>query len=65
MSTSQTKLIGVAAVIAVVFLVASLPVFKTGIAYADSSDDDRHDNNHDEDHDHECHDNNHDEEDED
>jgi ABC-type Zn2+ transport system substrate-binding protein/surface adhesin len=48
MSTRTTKMLGVG-IAAIAFLLVTIPVLKSGVAYADSGD---HDHDHDRDHDH-------------
>ena len=54
MSTKTTKMLGVG-IAAIAFLLVTVPIFKGGVAYADSGD---HDHDH-ENHDHENHDHDH------
>ena len=52
MSTKTTKMLGVG-IAAIAFLLVTVPIFKSGVAYADSGDHGDHDNH---DHDHDNHD---------
>ena len=61
MSTKTTKMLGVG-IAAIAFLLVTVPIFKSGVAYADSGDHGDHDNhdhgdhdNHDHDHDNHDH----------
>ena len=60
MSTKTTKMLGVGIAV-IAFLLVTVPIFKGGVAYADSGDHDNHDHdNHDHDnHDHDNHDHDH------
>ena len=57
MSTKTTKMLGVG-IAAIAFLLVTVPIFKSGVAYADSGDHGDHDHDH-ENHDHENHDHDH------
>lgn len=55
MLTKTTKMLGVG-IAAIAFLLVTVPVFKIGVAYADSDNHDNHDNHDHNDHHHHHHD---------
>ena len=57
MSTKTTKMLGVG-IAAIAFLLVTIPIFKSGVAYADSGDHGDHDNHDNHDHDNHDHDHN-------
>jgi len=63
MLTKTTKMLCVG-IAAIAFLLVTVPVFKIGVAYADSGDHDHNDHDHN-DHDHNDHDHHHDDDDRD
>ena len=59
MSTKTTKMLGVG-IAAIAFLLVTVPIFKSGVAYADSGDHGDHGDHDNHDHDHDNHDHDHD-----